>query len=117
MWVDGPGQSADRVPSAIREAVYAMDLPLNEATPVGRRSIALDPSANDRLFELRCPVLAIAGALDFSEVVQTARRLAAEAPNARALVWPDVAHMIGMEVPDRLSHAIVEFLAPLDRWA
>jgi hypothetical protein len=32
-------------------------------------------------------------------------------------VWPDVAHMIGMEQPERLTDAIVEFLAPLERWA
>jgi hypothetical protein len=43
---------------------------------------------------LRCPVLAVAGTLE-----------------------PDVAHMIGMEVPERLAEAIGEFLAPFDRWS
>ena len=63
-----------------------------------------------------CPVLAVAGALDLSEIVQTARRIEAAAPNARAVVWPDVAHMIGMEAPDRLNALIVDFLAPLRPW-
>ena len=62
-------------------------------------------------------MLAVAGALDVGEVAQTARHLEAHAPQARAVVWPDVAHMIGMEVPERLAGAIVEFLAPLPRWS
>jgi pimeloyl-ACP methyl ester carboxylesterase len=117
IWVEGPGQPAGRAPAAIRDLVYAMNLPLNEADHVGGREIKLDPPANDRLAELTCPVLAVAGTLDFSEVVEAARRLEAAAPNARALVWPDVAHMIGMEAPDRLAAAIIEFLAPLRPWA
>jgi hypothetical protein len=32
------------------------------------------------------------------------------------MVWDDVAHMVGMERPDRLAGTIVDFLAPLDRW-
>ena len=61
-------------------------------------------------------VLAVAGELDFSDMAQTARHLEAAAPNARAVVWPDVAHMIGMEAPDRLNALIVDFLAPLRPW-
>ncbi len=91
--------------------------PLNEPGRVKGRPIRLDPPATDRLAELRCPVLAVAGELDFSDVVRTAEWLAAEAPDARALVWPDVAHMIGMEQPDRLAATIVDFVAPFAPWA
>jgi pimeloyl-ACP methyl ester carboxylesterase len=94
-----------------------MDLPLNQPDRVRGTPIVLAPVANDRLGDLRCPVLAIAGGLDLTDVAQAARRLEAEAPNARAVVWPDVAHMIGMEAPERLAAAIVDFLAPLERWA
>jgi pimeloyl-ACP methyl ester carboxylesterase len=47
----------------------------------------------------------------------TARYLETNAPIARALIWPDVAHMIGMEQPERLAGAIIDFLAPLERWS
>ena len=117
-WVDGPGQPADRVPSEIREAVREMDRAHNAARDRRRpadRAGARRPS--DRLAELTCPVLAVAGTLDASESVATARHLEATAPNARALIWDDVAHMIGMEQPKRLADAIVEFLAPLPRWS
>lgn len=117
VWMDGPGQPPDRVDAALREALRAMARPLNERGRVGGRAIPLDPPANERLAELRCPVLAIAGALDFSDEVQAAQHLEAAAPNARALVWPDVAHMIAMEAPDRLAATIAEFLAPFDPWS
>jgi pimeloyl-ACP methyl ester carboxylesterase len=117
VWVDGPGQPADRVPAAVRALVLEMDV---DSFAPGRETgdrIRLQPPAAERLAELRCPVLAVAGALDVSEVAVTARHLEANAPDARAVVWPDVAHMIGMEVPDRLAASIVEFLRPLPRWS
>jgi pimeloyl-ACP methyl ester carboxylesterase len=114
--VDGPGQRPDRVGSGIREAVREMDRPLYEPGRVKGRPIVLTPPANDRLAELNCPVLAVAGALDVSDVAETALRLQAAAPAARAVIWPDVAHMIGMEAPDRLNALIIEFLEPLRPW-
>jgi pimeloyl-ACP methyl ester carboxylesterase len=117
IWVDGPGQPTDRVDPAVRDLVYQMNLPLNQVGRTVGRAIRLEPPANARLGDLRCPVLAVAGMLDFSEVVQTAQHLEAKAPQARALIWPGVAHMIGMEEPRRLASAISDFLAPLDRWS
>lgn len=114
-WVDGPGQPATRVPAAIRNLVIEMDT-FDPSRPQGKPR-RLDPPASERLSELRCPILAVAGALDMSEVAVTARHLEANAPDARALVWPDVAHMIGMEQPERMTAAIVDFLAPLPRWS
>jgi pimeloyl-ACP methyl ester carboxylesterase len=52
-----------------------------------------------------------------TDVARTARHLETNAPDARAIIWPDVAHMIAMEQPERLAAAIVEFLAPLPRWS
>ena len=117
VWLEGPGQPRGRVPAAVRTAFLAMARPLNERGRIEGRPIEIDPPADRRLADLRCPVLAIAGALDFDEVAEAAEHLATAAPAAAALVWPDVAHMIGMEAPDRLAAAIVDFLAPLERWS
>jgi pimeloyl-ACP methyl ester carboxylesterase len=117
LWVDGPGQAPDRVPSAIREAVRAMDAAIYAPGRIDGQPIPLEPRAVDRLGDLRVPVLAIAGALDVSNIAPTARYLEAHAPNARAEIWPDVAHMLGMEQPERLAAAITSFVAPLDRWS
>jgi pimeloyl-ACP methyl ester carboxylesterase len=117
LWVDGLGRPADRVAWGIRERVREMDRPQYVPGHLTGRPITLAPPANEQLAELRCPVLAIAGGLDVSDVAATARHLEANSPDARAMVLPDVAHMIGMEVPDELSRLIVEFLEPLGRWS
>lgn len=111
-WVDGPGQPDDRVPATIRDHVRRMDRAHYDPTRIQGRTIPLDPPAVDRIADLRCPILAIAGALDATDVAQTARHLEANAPDARAVILPDVAHMIGLEAPDRLAALMAEFLAP-----
>jgi len=117
VWGDGPGQPEGRMAADARALLYEMGLPLNQPDRVAGREIKLDPPAAERVADIRCPVLAVAGTRDFSNVAATARMLEADAPNARAVLWDDVAHMIGMEQPDRLAAEIVAFLAPLERWS
>jgi pimeloyl-ACP methyl ester carboxylesterase len=117
VWLDGIGQPETRLPAAIRERFRAMDAAIYAPARVTGRPIVLEPPAGTRLADLRCPVLAIAGALDVSDVAQTARHLEANAPDARAVIMPGVAHMIGMEAPSELATLILEFLAPLPRWS
>jgi 3-oxoadipate enol-lactonase len=116
LWVDGPGQPEGRAPGSVREAVRAMDRPLLEPGRVFGRPIVLRPPANDRLAGLRCPLLAVVGALDTSDTAATAHRLAEGCPSARAVVVPG-AHMVGMEVPDALAGMIADFLGPLRPWS
>jgi pimeloyl-ACP methyl ester carboxylesterase len=117
VWLDGIGQPETRLPAAIRERFRAMDAAIYAPARVTGRPIVLEPPAGTRLADLRCPVLAIAGALDVCDVAQTARHLEANAPDARAVIMPGVAHIIGMEVPSELAALILEFLAPLPRWS
>ena len=116
-WLDGIGQPETRLPAAIRERFRAMDAAIYAPGRVTGRHISLKPPAGDRLSDLRCPVLAIAGAFDVSDVAQTARHLEENAPDARALIMPGDAHMIGMEAPAELAALIADFLAPLPRWS
>lgn len=117
LWVDGPGQPQDRVSAAIRDAVREMNATHAAKGPDQGRPIPLEPRANERLHDLRCPILAVAGTLDVSDVAQTAEHLAANAPNGRAAILPGVAHMIGMEAPERLAELTSEFLAGVPRWS
>jgi 3-oxoadipate enol-lactonase len=117
VWLAGPLQPLERVSEDLRARFREMCRPLNEPGRVLGQPVRLDPPADDRLAELACPVLAIAGMLDFSECVSTARHLEEAAPNARALIWDDVAHMVAMEQPERTTRAIVDFVEPLRPWA
>ncbi len=111
------GQPPTRVPEAIREAVRAQQTDILRPDRVNGEPIPLDPPAETRLASLTMPILAVAGLLDGSDIVDTARHVGDAAPNARAIIWDDVAHMIGMEQPVRLANLIGEFLAPLPRWS
>ena len=117
IWVDGVGQANTRPPAAVREAVRKMDRELLEPGREFGTNTRLEPRANDRLAEVAVPVLAIIGELDTSGTRAAARRLAEGAPNVRLEAWPDVAHMIAMEQPDRTAALMTEFLAPLARWS
>jgi pimeloyl-ACP methyl ester carboxylesterase len=52
----------------------------------------------------------VAGSLDASGAIRPVQFLQENVENAKAVVIPDVAHMIGMEVPEQLAKLITEFL-------
>lgn len=114
LWVDGPGGSEDRVDPRVREYVREVDLALNAPGHVLGRWRRPDVDAASRLNRLTMPVVAVAGGLDLSYVIPTAKLLADRAPRGRAVIWADVAHMIGLEAPDRLAALVVEVVADLD---
>jgi 3-oxoadipate enol-lactonase len=117
IWVDGVGQIAGRAPGWIRDEVRKMDLPLLKSDRVAGRPIPLEPVANERLGEIRLPALVVVGALDVSGTRAAAERMESGVPGARRIVYPDVAHMVGMEAPERLTADIVELIKPLGTWA
>ena len=113
LWVDGPGQREDRVDPAIREYVRMVDLALNAPGHVRGRPRRPEVDAAPHLGRLTMPVVAVAGGLDLSYVIPTARLVAERAPLGSAVIWPDVAHMIGLEAPDRLASLVVDLVG---RW-
>ena len=116
LWVDGIGQPTDRVPSGIRDAVREMDRRVADRGRVHGRPIRLLPPAAERLDALTMPVLAIAGALDVSDVWATAQHVERTCRDARAVLMPDVAHLIAVEAPEAVAALIVGLLQPLGRF-
>lgn len=117
IWMDGPGQPATRVDPAVRAAFTAMDRELLEPGRIYGNRRKADPLAIGQLHTVRVPTLVVIGDLDTVGTRAGAERLAADVPAARLIHIPDVAHIIGMEVPDQLAALIVEHLAPLPRWS
>ena len=113
LWVDGQGQGPDRVSAHVRDAMAGMDRDIWEPVRTEGRPIPLDPRAAGRLSEPAAPVLAIAGTLDVSDVWMTAQYLAANAPDARAVLLPNVAHMIAMETPEEIARLVAGFVVAL----
>jgi pimeloyl-ACP methyl ester carboxylesterase len=117
LWVDGILAPVGRAPAWIRDAVREMDRPLLQPDRVEGRPIPLAPPADTRLDEIRVPVLAVVGDLDTTDTQRAAERLEQAVPGARRVVLHDVAHMVGMEAPERLAELIVETIKPLGTWA
>jgi len=116
-WVDGPDREPGTVDPAMRAFVgrmqrEAFELPEwdQEQTPEHE----LSPPAVARLRELACPVLVVVGDADQPSIRSTAERIAAEAPGARLVVWPGVAHMLTLERPDEFAYLVLAFLAEVE---
>lgn len=59
---------------------------------------------------IRAPLLAVTGELDTGSTPDMSRRLAAAVPQGRAVVVPDVGHMLPEERPGELAHLITTFV-------
>ncbi len=110
-WVDGPHRAPGTVPAATREKVAAMQRLAFELTTTWDEvtEAELDPPALERLSELPVPTLVLVGAQDLDAIADTAARLTAGLPQARQVLWPEVAHLPSLEHPD-------DFLTLLRRW-
>ena len=91
-WVDGPGQPGGPCPgrdprAGARDGASGGQRPADREHHSGR-PIRLTPPAAQQLDRLTMPVLAIAGALDVSDVATCARMLEEQVPTARALMMP-----------------------------
>ena len=115
-WKDGVSQPTTRADPAVRAAIKAWDRELLEPGRVYGQPMRPDPPAAARLDEIAVPTLVVIGQMDTSGTRAAAEEMAARVRGARIERLPDVAHIIGMEAPDRLAELIVEHLAPLPRW-
>jgi pimeloyl-ACP methyl ester carboxylesterase len=114
VWVDGPQRTPDQLPAALRDHVRAMNLTAlrHEATGLGN-PLPLTPPAFGRLGAVQAPTLVLIGALDVARTVAAGHYLAAHIPGARALVFPDCAHLPNLEQPDLFNAVVLDFLRGL----
>jgi pimeloyl-ACP methyl ester carboxylesterase len=109
-WVDGPGQPEGRAPAAVREKVQAMCLNNYRSQTVEPTPRPLAPPAIGRLGEIAAPTLVLIGDLDEPACLRIADILMQGILGARIIVFPGVAHMIPMEVPEAFNRVVLEFL-------
>jgi pimeloyl-ACP methyl ester carboxylesterase len=110
-WANGIGQSEDRAPAHVRDKVRRMIYSNYTREGAEGEPRPLDPPAIDRLHEITCPLLLIIGDLDTSGTRQSAAILAEKLPNAELVHFPNVAHMVSMEEPDKFNALVLDFLA------
>ena len=115
VWVDGWGQPQERVDPAVRRKVSDWIRTTYADEKVEGKPLALDPPAAQRLGEVRVPTLVLIGLADEPGGVIAERHLAASVAGARVIEFPDVAHMIQVEEPQRFNQLVLDFLAEVDR--
>ena len=112
-WVDGPARTAEAVEPETRSFVgrmqrLAFELPGWDADVAPESE--LEPSAADRIDELRIPVLVVVGMADWPPILEVAERIGLEVPGARVVRWPGVAHMPSLERPTEFERLVREFV-------
>lgn len=111
VWVDGWGQSQDRVDAEIRRRVKDWILANYRADIAEGKPQPLEPPAAGRLAEVRVPTLVMIGSADEPGGVIAERHLAASVSGAQVVEFPGVAHMIQLEEPERFNELVLDFLA------
>jgi 3-oxoadipate enol-lactonase len=111
VWVDGWGQPPTRIDAGLRAKVYGWILDNYRAGKAEGKPQPLHPPAAERLSDVRVPTLVLIGEVDEAGGVIAERHLAASVPAARVLEFPDVAHMIQLEEPERFNEVVLDFLA------
>lgn len=114
VWVDGWGQPATRIDPELRGRVHDWILTTYRAENDEGQPRALDPPAADRLGEVRAPTLVMIGTLDEPGGVINGRRMADLIHGARLVEFPDAAHMLQLEQPERFMQLTLAFLAEVD---
>lgn len=110
MWADGPGQSASRIAPELRRRVWRWIYQNNTRTDGKAEPVPLDPPAAGRLGEVRVPTLILWGDLDTKAILLIAPALANGIAGARQVLFPGIAHMLPLEIPDEFNAAVLSFL-------
>lgn len=111
MFGDGPGQPEGRAAASVRERLREMMTDNYRLHPEELQPEPLEPPAFARLGEIRVPTLVMLGGLDETVTTDMMNLLAERVAGARQVVFPDTAHMLNMEQPERFNAVVLDFLA------
>lgn len=106
-WVAGPHRTPPQVDRRVWAKVREMALPNAGRFAQGEE---LDPPAVGRLGEVKAPTLVVEGELDCEDIHLVGRWVERQVPGTRRVVIPGVAHLPGMEDPERFNQLLVGFL-------
>ncbi|MDP9606316.1 UNVERIFIED_ORG: pimeloyl-ACP methyl ester carboxylesterase [Variovorax paradoxus] len=111
LWLDGPASAPGRVGGETRQLFLAMnDTALRAIDPGPSLE---EPSAWERLEQIRVPTLVMWGDLDLPHLQERCKALADRIPGARSAILTGTAHLPALEAPRRFNAALDEFLEGL----
>jgi pimeloyl-ACP methyl ester carboxylesterase len=114
IWLDSDFRQPDQVEPGLRLKALEMNrIPINQNTFFTadvQPLTPLDPPAVNRLEEVTCPAMIVAGSLDHAEVLRAAAEMTARIPNARQFIFKDCGHVPSYEEPDLFAKKLLGFL-------
>ena len=114
IWLDGDTREPAMVDGKLREKALAMSrIPVAQQTffiADTQPARPLTPPATDRLHEVQCPTLVVAGALDHSEVLRAAAMLDEGIDDTRKIIVEDAGHVPSYEQPTAFNTLLLDFL-------
>lgn len=115
MWVDGPRRAPEEIDQGIRELCHELITDTVTRHGAAGQSLMTELGAIDRTDELRARILVLVGDLDSSDIHGVVDLVDREAPHARKLVIPGVAHMVNLERPQAFNRVLLRFLGSSER--
>ena len=112
-WLIGPDRGPDAVAQPIRELVGRMQRRAFEIT-LDWDDVPEHDAGPPALDQLRTPTLVLLGGHDLDTIRLAAHRPAEQAPDARLLSWPDVAHLPSVERPAEFTELLRDWLTARD---
>lgn len=111
IWVDGKARTPEQVDPAVRKKVFDMNLIALQYEKRGLgKEVPLQPSAAERLGELKLPTLVIVGDLDTDYIQAAANHMAEKIIAARKVVISPAAHLPNLEHPALFNEHVLDFL-------
>ncbi|MEZ4671116.1 MAG: alpha/beta hydrolase [Anaerolineae bacterium] len=114
IWIDGGQRQPEQVDPQVRQRAAIMTrIPIARRTTLivdSQQVNPLTPPAVNRLDEINCPTLIVAGALDHPEVLRAAEVMTAEIKSAKKIIVPNAAHIPNMEQPTIFNESVFGFL-------
>jgi pimeloyl-ACP methyl ester carboxylesterase len=75
--------------------------------------VTLQPSALERLADIRVPTLILTAEYDVPACLEVADLLGSSVQNSRKIVMPDTGHLLHMEKPEAFNKHVIDFLLPI----
>lgn len=108
-WVDGPSRRPEEVDKDVRTKVFEMAYQnIAKRKKDVHIGLAYKPTQLEQLPELKMKILVIAGKKDMKDILMIAEVL--KKYGAEVVLFPNAAHMVNMEQPERFNEEVLKFL-------
>jgi len=113
IFFDGEGRTPQDVNQAARAKLMEMNRQAHRHAQrnLGQHKPPMKPSANERLNELKLPILVVYGDRDEDYIVKAAQYMSDHVAGLRKVLMPNTAHLPNMERPDEFNQIVLDFLS------